>query len=80
MKAFMRAAALHVPPIRRLYDHAVLLERDNARLIAQHLIERQHASLDLAAAIGERQRLLGELAAAVDERDVLDLQLLCTAR
>lgn len=75
MKAFMRAAALRVPPIRRLFDHAIQQERENATLIAQHLAERQRAASELAAALEERQRLLGELAAAADERDALDLQL-----
>lgn len=71
----MRAAALRVPAIRRLYDRALQQEQESAALRAHYLAERQRISSELAAANEDRQRLLGELAAAANERNALELQL-----
>jgi hypothetical protein len=68
VKAIVRSLALHVPPIRRLYDHAVQNQAREVALLGE-----------MAAAAEERHArevaLLGELAAAAEERDALELQL-----
>jgi hypothetical protein len=71
MKAILRAAALRVPPIRRLYAYAMQQAQEN----------HEHA-VALATAVNERsaaeQRLAAksnELAAAAEDRDAQELQL-----
>lgn len=64
MKAMFRAAALWIPPIRRLYSHSVQLAQREKELMAE-----------LATKANREQHILSELARAADERDALDLQL-----
>ena len=71
MNTLLRALALTVPPIRRLYDFA----RQQAAENQERACQNQAIAHELDSYRQREQHLLAELSLAAEERDALELQL-----
>ena len=74
MRALIKAAALRIPPVRRLYAHILEQTRREQELLRE-LAAAMEARDALAQQVGHEQHLIHELAKAAEERDSLELQL-----
>ena len=73
MKALMRAAALRIPPIRRLYD-ALLAQSRREQEVLRQLAELT-AERDALPRRGHDHDLLREVAVAAEKIEALEIQL-----
>lgn len=74
MQILIKAAALRIPPVRRLYAHILEQIRREQELLRE-LASVMEARDVFALQVGREQHLIHELAKAAEERDSLELQL-----